>query len=646
MWFRVFALSFFSLPLAAQNPVRYEASFPNAAHHEAEIRVTFTNVRQPVLEVLMSRSSPGRYALHEFAKNVYRLRASDGSGNSLPLDHVSPSQWNVSGHHGTVLIEYTLFGDRADGTYAGIDATHAHLNLPAALAWAHGFEASPVRIKFDLPPDSHWKVATQLTLENDGTWSAPNLDRLMDAPVELSDYRLLEWNVGDSHFRLALHHQGTDAEAHAMARMCEAVTVEEEGVFGAFPKYDSGAYTFLVDFLPYVNGDGMEHRNSTVITEATTIKESQAGAADTPAHEFFHSWNVKRIRPKSLEPFNFEEANMSGELWFAEGFTQYYGELTLRRAGLDSLDRFVGRMGGAVSNVLTAPGRNVFNVIEMSNRAPFVDAATANDPVNTRNIFISYYTYGEALALGADLEIRARFPGKSLDDWMRAMWRHHHDSDQPYTLADLQAALAEATGSRDFAAEIFDRHIYGKEPFDYKSLFTRAGLLLEAEDARAAWLGNPRLKFSSSGADLTEASLRDTPLYDAGIDRGDRLVSLDGHTMKSENDLNGFLKSHKPGDRVHVSLESRGGKRDVDVTLAASPRLHVLTYERAGRTVAADMLAFRSAWLSSKAIHPLPKIEKYCPKCKRAFPFEYSACPFDGADLGVTPSEDAETPSR
>jgi predicted metalloprotease with PDZ domain len=219
------------------------------------------------------------------------------------------------------------------------------------------------------------------------------------------------------------------------------------------------------------------------------------------------------------------------------------------------------------------------------------------------------------------------------------MWRHHHDSDQPYTLADLQSALAEATGSVDFAAEVFNRHIFGKEPFDFKALLARAGLLLEPDDSSASWLGNPRLKFSASGAELTDASLRDSPLYNAGIDRGDRLVSLDSHSIKSENDLNGFLKSHQPGDRVHVSLESRAGKREVDVVLAASPRLHLITYERAGLALPADMLAFRTTWLSSKAIHPLPTLEKYCPRCKRAFPFEYSTCPLDGATLEITPSK-------
>ena len=138
--------------------------------------------------------------------------------------------------------------------------------------------------------------------------------------------------------------------------MCEAVVLEEEGVFGAFPKYDNGSYTFLLDFLPYVNRDGMEHRDSTVITATNDIHDSAAQLISTVSHEFFHSWNVKRIRPSSLQPFNYEQANMSSELWFAEGFTNYYGPLTLRRAGLWSLDRFTRSMGGAVNQVMTAPG--------------------------------------------------------------------------------------------------------------------------------------------------------------------------------------------------------------------------------------------------------------------------------------------------
>lgn len=203
----------------AQEPVRYELRFPNAVHHEGEVRATFSGVKTPTLEVMMSRSSPGRYALHEFAKNVYNVKATDGQGHALNVTQPNPYQWNVSGHSGSVVFEYTIYGDRADGTYNGIDATHAHLNLPAALVWAHGFEKAPAAVKFAIPEGFGWTVATQLALAEDGSWTAPNMDRLMDSPVELSKHALMEWTTGGSKFRMALHHQGTDQEAAAYAKM-------------------------------------------------------------------------------------------------------------------------------------------------------------------------------------------------------------------------------------------------------------------------------------------------------------------------------------------------------------------------------------------------------------------------------------------
>jgi predicted metalloprotease with PDZ domain len=212
-------IALFALPLLAQEPVRYELRFPNAAHHEAEIRATFAGVRQPVLELVMSSSSPGRYAVHEFAKNVYNLRASDGQGHALEVAKVSPSRWNVSEHKGTVVVEYTLFGDRADGTYDGIDTTHAHLNMPATVIWAHGFEKSPVSAKFEIPEGSNWKVATQLQAHDNGTWTAPFLDRFMDGSVEISAHDSAEWKSGGEQFYMSLHQRGTPEEAAAFARV-------------------------------------------------------------------------------------------------------------------------------------------------------------------------------------------------------------------------------------------------------------------------------------------------------------------------------------------------------------------------------------------------------------------------------------------
>src|SRR5689334_20935600 len=177
----------------------------------------------------MSRSSPGRYAVHEFAKNVYNVRVTDGAGHVLQVRRPDPYGWDVEGANATVVFEYTLYGDRADGTYDGIDETHAHLNMPATLAWARGFENAPATLRFLVPEGSQWIAATQLVPHEDATWSAPNLEWLMDSPVELSAHALVTWSSGDATFRLALHHRGTEKEAKQFAEMCKAVVLEEEG---------------------------------------------------------------------------------------------------------------------------------------------------------------------------------------------------------------------------------------------------------------------------------------------------------------------------------------------------------------------------------------------------------------------------------
>jgi predicted metalloprotease with PDZ domain len=607
---RVLAFALLLSPLMAQDSVRYELRFPNAVHHEAEVRTTFTGVRGRVLEVVMSRSSPGRYALHEFAKNIYNVRATDDAGKHLKVTRPTPYQWNVETSRGTVVIDYTLFGDRADGTYDAIDPSHAHLNPPATFVWARGFERSPVSVKIEIPAASGWTVATQLAQGEGATWTAPSLGALMDAPIEIGPHMLREWNADGARFRLALHSQASDDMVDRFQRMCEAVVLEEEGVFGAFPKYDTGSYTFLVDYLPYVSGDGMEHRNSTVITSAQALtRQSAPQLIESVAHEFFHSWNVKRIRPRSLEPFDFERANISGELWFAEGFTDYYGPLALTRADLMARDEFLAVVGNAVNTALTAPGREVFSAVDMSRRAAFADGAASVDPQNQANIYISYYTYGRAIALGIDLAIRSRFPGKSLDDWMRAMWRRHPDVQQPYIEQDLEQALADTTGNSEFAKEIFQRHIDGLEPMEYAALLAPAGFVLQSAAAGKAWIGTPPMSFSERGIDINGSTLRGSPLYIAGIDRGDRIVEADGKILKTRQDFNDLVASHRPGDRGTLTVEARTGRKQVDIVWAQSPDVEIVSFEKAGRQVTPEIAAFREAWLGSKALRPLPQLQ-------------------------------------
>jgi predicted metalloprotease with PDZ domain len=591
-----------ALPLAGAPSTEYRLSFPNAVHHEAEISVTFSGISQPKLEVVMSRSSPGRYALHEFAKNVYHLSATDPAGMPLNIVRPNPYGWTISGHHGTVVVKYTLFGDHADGTYVGIDETHAHLNLPATLIWAHGFENAPSTLTFDVPAGSDWRVATQLVPPMNvanGSWSAPNLEWLMDSPIELSAHTVAEWQFEKQRFRIALHHRGSVEEAKSFAKLCQAVVFEAEGVFGGFPKFDNGSYTFLIDYLPYVFGDGMEHRDSTSISGTADLKDSGPRAIDTVSHEFFHAWNVRRIRPRSLEPFDFERTNMSGELWFAEGFTSYYGPLMMKRAGISTLDELTKELGGAVNRVLTAPGRELFSVVDMSRQAAFVDAARSIDATNFRNTFISYYTYGAALAFGLDLAIRERFAGKSLDDWMKAMWRLYPEINRPYTLKDLEEGLGEATGDSAFAQSVFAHHIYGREPLDYQALVGAAGLKLRKAHAGKPWIGSDQVEVSGDGLKLSEVALRGTPLYSAGLDKGDEIARCDGKPLKKVEDFEACLAKHAPGDGVVLEYRGRGGAKKTTVTVAEDPAVEIVTFEKAGLEVSEQVKMFRSRWLDS-----------------------------------------------
>lgn len=589
-------------------PISYQVSFPNAAHHEAEIAVTFPGLPAGTpLEVWMSRSSPGRYALHEFAKNVYHLRAEDGKGRALGVVPLNPYSWRVAGHDGTVKLRYTLFGDRGDGTYAQIGRTNAHLNAPATFMWAKGLDARPIRVTFKGLP-SGWRVATQLKPTTDPTtfW-APDLQLFMDSPITLGPIDIRSWLVTNGPridtVRVAIQHLGTKEETDRYVEMVKKIVPEQAGVFGELPKFDWGTYTFLADYLPWASGDGMEHRNSTSLTGTRPLSTAMLGAIGTVSHEFFHAWNVERIRPRTLEPFDFTRANMSGELWLAEGFTNYYGPLTLRRAGLTTDDSFVRGIGGAVSEVVSAPGRRFFSAVEMSQQAPFVDAAQSIDPQNRANTFISYYTYGSVIAVGLDLTLRQRSRGEiTLDDFMRAMWVKYGKTEKAYTLDGVRVTLGEVARDTSFANDFFRRYIAGPELPDFVQLFATVGLRFRPARPGVAWLGDAVLTTTPAGRVAVGTSvLVGQPMYAAGLERGDTLVALDDQPIGSTFAVDSVLSRHQPGDTVDVTFLSRGVQIQSRFALAENPRMELVLGESGGAAVTPGAIESRRRWLASKA---------------------------------------------
>ncbi len=606
----------FLLLLAAMpaDTVRYEVRFPNAVHHEAEISASFPARKGDTLAVWMSRSSPGRYALHEFAKNVYSVRAETPDGGPLPVIEPDPYHWLVVSHGGPVVFRYTLFGDRADGTYSGIDLTHAHLNMPATFAFAPAMGTVPIAFHFVIPDGSGWKVATQLLPTGDSTrFTAPDLQYMMDSPTEISNFTLRTWTVprrggGTYTYRLALHHLGTDAEADAYVEKMKKVVAEEIGLYGEPAPYDNGTYTFLADYLPWASGDGMEHRNSTVISSSGSLARNEMGLLGTVSHEFFHSWNMERIRARAIEPFDFLRADPSDGLWFGEGFTSYFDQLFIRRAGLATDSSYFARLGGLVNAVVNSPARTYRTPMQMSLEAPFVDAATSIDPTSFANTFLSYYTWGSGIGLGLDLTIRGRYPGKTLDGFMRLMWGKYGRNEkpfvikQPYTVDDIEATLGEYVRDPDFAHDFFRRYVRGHDVVDYPVLLAQAGVLVRPADPAAAYAGPARFNFDSSGAELNAPVLVGTPLYQAGIERGDRIRTVDGAPLASMDVWRAMLKSHKPGDTAELVVDQRGATRTLRVAFAADPRLEAVPFEAVGQPLTDKERAFRADWLGSKAV--------------------------------------------
>ncbi len=534
----------------------YTISFDNAVHHEAVVGVIFQKVETDTLEVRMSRSSPGRYALHEFAKNVYYFKATDNNGKLLNVYRKDPYSWLISGHNGTVNIGYTLFANRGDGTYSQIDETHAHLNMPATFMYAPSLSDRKIEVNFKVREDLEWKVATQLPLVSGTLYTAPDLQYFMDSPTEISNFGLREFKVDLQNVRLALHHNGTEKELDTYFESVKKVVLEQRKVFGELPKFDYGTYTFLACYVPNASGDGMEHRNSTVLTSTRSLANGgMEGNIGTVSHEFFHAWNVERIRPKSLEPFNFAEANMSGALWFAEGFTSYYTNLILWLVPDSLLQKnYIEGLAGTFNYVWNSPARQFYNPIEMSYQAPFVDASTSVDPVNRENTFISYYSYGSVLGLSLDLSLRQK--GLNLDDYMKLVWQRYGKSETPYTIENLKETLNSYAG-KNFGDDFFNDYIYSSGMPNYKDLLASHGVLLQQNINQAYFGAAVKINDDLNGV-LTSNPKIGSPTYKAGLDKGDILTSINNKPFPNGQSFDDFVKTLKIEDSLNIAYERYG----------------------------------------------------------------------------------------
>ncbi len=581
-----------SLSVNAQVSSKYTISFESAVHHEATITAVFSDLKSDEVEFTMSRSSPGRYALHEFVKNIYNVKVTDSEGNELKPTRPDPYSWKVKDHNGTIKVSYTLFANHGDGTYAQVDETHAHLNIPATFMYVPELSGNEFEVTFKVREDLGWKVATQLKHLDGNTFYAKDLQYFMDSPVEIANFRKRSFKVEEQTINLVLHDDAaSDEQFDRYFEKVKKIVLEQAAIFGELPTFDYGEYTFLACYMPNATGDGMEHRNSTMIPSSRSLSlggiEQNIG---TVAHEFFHCWNVERIRPKTLEPFDFQRANMSGELWFAEGFTNYYDALTQCRTGIWSQDQYLMDMAQVFNAVWTSPARQFFNPIEMSYQAPFNDAAKSIDDTNFGNTFISYYHYGEMLGLALDLSLREK--NLNLDDYMTLMWNNFGKKHNYYTIEDLHITLNGYAG-KDFGDTFFNSYIYKSGMPDFERLFKQVGVDFKAIGA---------IDF---GAFVRHQKIMNHPkigsaAYDAGLQKEDKIIKIDTISFEGNVNINTILNTFKVGDTIKITYERYGFQKETSFVIKADTFYNLDWMDLNSKGMNKPVKEKRDNWLMTK----------------------------------------------
>lgn len=501
-------------PGAAPAPaIHYTIAMPDPATHLFDVTLDVERVRDSVVRLQMPVWSPGRYARMDFARNVQDFSVRDPTGHPVRWSRENGSLWRIHAAGASrVVVHYRVFGDNLSGTFSVFDSTHANWNGASVFMYVVDHKADGVTLH--IQPPTGWHIINGDTRTPDqADYTFENYDRLIDTPTEVAPSFLVDsFTVDHRLYRTVVHHNGpvTPEERARFVAAIRRIVTSHNRVVGPPPLT---MYTFLVH-AGFPGGDGMEHLYSTQIINAHPWADSDSmlPGVSTAAHEYFHVWNVKRIRPWALGPFDYTREQYEPSLWVAEGWTQYYGMMAYSRAHLADRAAFNALMGGLVQANLTAPGRKEVSARMASFEAPFFDGAATPQKTNASKSFFSYYSKGGGLALALDLLIRDRTNNaRSLDDALRALkalsWDQPNASyylqGRGYTEADVEHAVSQAMGTDMHAW--FERYVGGTEDLPFDDILALAGLrldrgagawvLADAPDAtthqravRAAWL--------------------------------------------------------------------------------------------------------------------------------------------------------------
>jgi predicted metalloprotease with PDZ domain len=589
--------------------IAYRLSMPRPASHLFHIAIDVElppNTNLASVDFQIPRWQPGRYSIANFAANVQEFSARAGS-SSLSFEKADDQTWRVAtGGARSFTVAYKVFGNDLSGTFAQLDVTHASYTGGELFMYIPGHKQDPVELHVE--PPSGWRAVNGRTERPDQTdWKYPNYETFIDNPTEIGpDWTMDTFNVDGKTYRVVVHSRsGEGGRRPELIRGIERIVRAEVGMWGQ-PDLDS--YTFMIHYAADGHSwDGMEHLVSTQIVQPGALGdfESLDNTLDTAAHEFFHVWNVKRLRPVELGPWDWTRPAQTRSLWIAEGLTNYYGHTMMRRAGIWSDERLLDQLSHVIEEVENLPGSRLMSAVDASLAAPFIDSAVHRQLTNLDNTSVTYYYRGELIGLVLDLMIRGKSGGqRSLDDVLKRMYDEfyvkspnasYYLKGRGYTDEDFVRTLSDVYGA-DMKG-FYARHIRGVEPLPYDEALASMGLRLVKSPSRSGFTGGIVLDSEERQTLRLGLIQNDSAAERAGLQQGDVLVSIGG-TGVNRNNWRSVLNRHKQGERVPV--EAQRFRRNVSLTIEIGPPD---TFDYVIESVAnpsARALELRAQWLSGR----------------------------------------------
>jgi len=583
-------------------PITYRVAMREPASHEFEVEMRVPALRgRDTVEIVFPAWAPGSYMVRDFVRHVFQLTVTDAGGRTIARERLDKQRWRLRTGGRPFVVRYRVFAFEATVRTSFLDDSHGYWNGTSLFFYVDGELERPCRLIVTPPPGSGWRVATALPRARGG-YAAADFDELVDAPFEIGTHETRAFNVGRTKFELALYGR-CNADTDRLVDILRRIVAATGKMFGGFP-FDR--YLFIVHALPVGSG-GLEHRASVTMDIAGLSFEDEAGYkrfADLAAHEFFHAWNVKRIRDAALARFDYTQENYTRLLWLFEGFTDYLAHIIMLRAGVTQPRDFFRMIAEDWPKFATRPGRNETPLDELSFEAWIKQYKPSDNFINRA---VSYYEKGLWTGMALDLELRLATGGRrGLPEMFRWIWERFGRAGRPVDETTVRDAAAAMAGRR--LDRFFDRYVRGTDELPLPALWRRAGLKVAR---RAPWderakppADRDRVRARRARAwtgialhpdrTLVRNVVPGSPAWRAGITFNDDIVAVDGARVNPATFAN-RVADRAPGARVRVAYFRRDVLNEATLTLAASPEraLAVAADARAGARAA----AVRAGWL-------------------------------------------------